>query len=275
VRHNPLTGTHTVWARLLKPDTVTQSALRVIGRRAEAQLQCETTDTRYGKDGYRLDLRGINLQAIDISGLEFSNALLFGARMEGANLDEVRLERAQLREARMEGSNLGGARMKEANLKGAHLDGAFLIRAQMDWAFLELAGLQGAYLEDAQLEGAFLMKARMEGANLAGARMEGANLSGARMDEVVLYKTRMNASTSFSPSTLRGAGLKEINLSEVHADRDRLSELLSEAFGDHSVRLPEGVERPPHWPEEDLEESEWLQQWNAFRRKIGYVPPDD
>ena len=71
-----------------------------------------------GYSGYRLDLRGANLQGADLSAKRpdasdavFSGALIQGARMEGANLSLARMEGADLSGARMEGADLFMARM--------------------------------------------------------------------------------------------------------------------------------------------------------------------
>lgn len=56
----------------------------------------EDTDTRYGPDGYQMDLRATNLQAVDITRLNFKKARLQGARLKGAILMEARMEGAFL-----------------------------------------------------------------------------------------------------------------------------------------------------------------------------------
>ncbi|MCC5984089.1 MAG: pentapeptide repeat-containing protein, partial [Rhodobacteraceae bacterium] len=58
--------------------------------------------------GYRLDLRGTNLQGADLAHGRFQGARFDAARMEGATLTEARMEGAILVEARMEGAILAG-----------------------------------------------------------------------------------------------------------------------------------------------------------------------
>ncbi|WP_439570161.1 pentapeptide repeat-containing protein, partial [Roseovarius mucosus] len=123
--------------------------------------------------GYRLDLRGANLQGTDLSAKRpdasdavFAGLLLVGTRIEGANLSEARMEGADLNAARMEGANLSRARMEGADLSAARIEGAKLFGTRMG----------NANLLWARMEGASLSGARMEGASLSGARMEGASL---------------------------------------------------------------------------------------------------
>jgi uncharacterized protein YjbI with pentapeptide repeats len=260
--------------------------------------------------GYRLDLRGANLQGADMAAKQpdgsdavFSAALFDGARMEGAKLRQARMEVANLRQARMEGAklrqawmegaDLGRARMEgasfwEARMEGANLwlarmEGAELWRARMEGTTLGLARMEGADLGRTRMEGANLGLARMEGAdlhetrmegtNLRRARMEGADLGRARMEGAVFWQARMDSTTSLIAATLRGAALREVDYSSVPISEAQVKS----TFGDASVKLPEGIARPAHWPDWELPwegecafESEW-QKWQADPE--GYIPP--
>jgi hypothetical protein len=86
--------------------------------------------------GYRLDLRGANLQRADLSDAILSGAKFNGARMEGVNFGAARMEGANLQQARMEGANLQQARIEGANLQQARMEGANLWQARMEGADL-------------------------------------------------------------------------------------------------------------------------------------------
>lgn len=178
--------------------------------------------------GYRLDLRGANLQRADLaagqpdgSDAVFSGARLDGARMEGARLDAVRMVGASPEGAPREGSRLHGARME-----GASLDGTWM-------------------------QGASLREARMEGTSLVGVPMMGASLYRARMD---------------------GAELRKTNLTEsLHLT----TEQLATAFGDASVRLPEGLDPPAHWSKRELDNLSFFAEHTRWRSNpAAYTPPD-
>jgi len=204
--------------------------------------------------GYRLDLRGANLQGADLaagqpdgSDAVFSGARLDGARMEGASLARARMEGARLVGARMEGASLVGARMEGARLDGARMEGvsldwarmegARLYKARMEGASLNGARMEGASLRGARMEGASLSEARMEGASLRGARMEGASLDAARMEGASLIGARMEGA-SLDGTRMEGAFLWDTNLSGATGLRPKP---LATSFGDGSVTLPKGM----------------------------------
>jgi uncharacterized protein YjbI with pentapeptide repeats len=140
-------------------------------------------------------------------------------------------------------------------LKRRDLTGTDLRRADLTGARME-----GADLRAARMEGALLMQARMEGADLFKARMEGAVLIGARMDR----------STSLTDATLRGASVRDVDYSSVGLSDDQVNSM----FGDGSVTLPPGMDRPPHWPKHELGSSEFQRQWRLWQSDPAtYTPP--
>ncbi|WP_323036643.1 pentapeptide repeat-containing protein [Pararhodobacter sp.] len=227
-----------------------------------------------GYTGYRLDLRGANLQGADMTKGRYQTARSEKTRLEGADLRQARMEGADLRQARMEGAILRQARMEGAVLTQARMEGAILGLARMEGADLMLARMEGADLGLARMEGAILRLARMEGADLTQARMEGADLWLARMEGAVLtlarmegailglarmegailglarmegadlWLARMDASTSLNLATLTGAKLREVDYSNVRIS----AEQVNASFGDASVILPEALRpAPDHW----------------------------
>ena len=251
------------WARnRLKPRTDVQTALSVIGRRSPRQIELEKASGSSRHDeGYRLDLRETNLQSANLAQLDLRTALLSKARMEGA----------YLRWAQLQGADLGGAQLQGADLWRAQLQGADLWIAQLQGAYLWEAHLQGANLVEAQLQGADLLEAQLQGADLGRAQLQGAYLLEAQLQGAYLWEAQFSDATSFRPATLRGAGLKDVDLSMLTFDPDHLKE----TFGDSDVILPEGYPRPAHWRPKDAEPLEWFQfqtEWRAFQDRIGYVP---
>jgi len=185
--------------------------------------------------GYRLDLRGANLQRADMSGRCFAGALLQGARMEGAGLRRARMEGADLRRARMEGANLEGARMEAADLRRA------------------------------RMEGAGLRRARMEAADLEGARMEGADLRRARMD----------VDTSLTAATLRGAAVRDVSLPEGLLSTEQIATMFGDGSVTLPGIAPGGEGWPAHWPTRELGMHEFYYEWRKWQADPeGYRPPD-
>jgi len=240
----------------------------------------EWTESLRAYRGYRLDLRGANLQGAALSARHpgsydavFSAARLEDARMEGAVLWGARMEGAVLWGARMEGANLREAQMAGTDLQQARMEVAFLLQARMEGAFLLEARMEGADLTLVQMEGAKLWGARMAAARLRGAWMEGAFLSGARMEGADLRGARMDSRTSLSVATLRVAALRQVDYSDATISDDQIKS----AFGDASVTLPAGMSRPDHWPEWELPDGDahaYDAEWRKWRDDPeGYTPP--
>ena len=216
--------------------------------------------------GYRLDLRGTNLQRADLSDLALSGARLNGARVEGAYLSEARMEGAYLSGARMEGADLSEARMEWADLREARMEGADLTRARMEVANPCRARMEGADLTRARMEGADLSWARMEGAVLSAARMEGADLTLARMD----------AATDLTGAVVSKATVRYVDYSGVRISMDQVKSM----FGDATVTLPNGItpaspDWPAHWPKFELDWDDFSTEYEKWRADpTTYTPPD-
>jgi hypothetical protein len=86
-------------------------------------------------------------------------------------------------------------------------------------------GLQGANLAEANLERVLLQRAKLEEAHLVGANLAGANLHEVNLKE----------------ADLSGAFLQEIT-------KERLTQTqIDEAVGNDATKLPDHLQRPPHW----------------------------
>ena len=249
------------WVETLEPpSTDIQAAMSVIGRRGTKQINKEKQDKSHYDDGYRLDLRDTNLTRIDINGLNFANAIFDGAHLQGAYLVGAHLERANLDSAHLERANLDWAHLERANLSSAHLEGANLSSAHLERAFLDWAHLERANLIKAHLQGAYLRGAHLQGAYLVGAHLEGARLSGAHLDE----------NTSLKVATLAGAAFRKVSLLNV----DISIEQVKSTFGDASVTRPNGMNKPTHWDDENLDLGDFLTKWREWQKTIGYTPPE-
>lgn len=264
------------------------AAIEVIGRRSDRQIAIEEArPVRRSTQRYRLDLRGTNLQAADLSNLHLANVLLTGARLDGTDLRDARLDGADLRDVRLDGANLGrtrlqgadlrGARLEGASLSGARLDGSNLRGARLEAAVLRETRLSGVNLGEARLDAADLSRARMDGANLRAAGLEAANLREARLDAANLLGARLDPATRFAPASLRGAGLRALDLTTPALPAETLTERLAEAFGDASVRLPPGLAAGSgplaHWSAEALEEDAFYARWRSFQQATGRPTP--
>ncbi|TDL86810.1 pentapeptide repeat-containing protein [Meridianimarinicoccus aquatilis] len=294
---------------ILKPRADFDSALAVL-----AQLP-KTQKTKAPAPQFRTDLSRINLQRCDLAGYDFShmnldfaqfqNARLFETKFSGASLkhanfagatlmlavlDHADLSSAKLERADLANSSLIGATFTKAsfsrkaalfnsNMRDIDLRGASLIKAKLNNSNLQRAKLQHARLDKAELNhadlrNAILTDASLEQAELKRTWIDGADFSGSNLFEVE-FEWKKN---SFSPKSLRGAGLASVDLShpfQCGKVKD-LGALLSQSFGDASVKLPEGLKagQPPleHWSTQNLDLNDFKNAWRRHQSDIGYIP---
>lgn len=217
------------------------------------------------RDLTRVDLRRANLREAHME-----SAKLWGARMGGADLLGVRMEGADLRSALLERANLESAKMQGAFLPDAQLKEANLSRARIERAVLRRASTIGTEFVAARMEGTDLSSARMDEALLRFAQMNGADLSEAHMDGADLNSAHMDRKTTITATKFQGAGIKDVDFSKVNISDNQVSD----AFGDASVILPEGVPHPDHWPDWNLDVGTFNIEWRKWRANPeGYAPP--
>jgi uncharacterized protein YjbI with pentapeptide repeats len=273
-----------------------------------APVDKETTETfKAGLDawkaklqayrGYRLDLRGANLQGADMAAKQpdgsdavFSGALLQGARIEGANLRMALIVGALLEKAQMKGGDFENAKMDsavcwEVQMEGTilnwvHINGADIWEARMEGAYLMGARMERTTISEVGMEAADLSAARVDGAEFTETQMEGAVLTAARMEGASLNRVRMDGSTTLSVDTLAGAALRHMDCRAMQLSDDHLRM----CFGDATVILPKGIRPPWHWPDWELPDfgehsfkKEWREWYNTpheyYRRHEHYTSP--
>jgi uncharacterized protein YjbI with pentapeptide repeats len=140
----------------------------------------------------------------------------------------------------LQGANLERANLAEANLAGANLERVHLQRANLAEANLAEANLAGANLAEANLVDANLHKGKLEEANLVGANLAGANLREANLERANLGWANL-LEANLKEADLSGAFLQEIT-------KDRLTQTqINEALGNDATKLPDHLQRPPHW----------------------------
>jgi uncharacterized protein YjbI with pentapeptide repeats len=79
---------------------------------------------------------------------------------------------------------------------------------------------------------------------------------------------QIDAKTRFRPASLRGAALRVVDLSAVSLRRA----ILDGSFGDGSVTLPEGMERPAGWAAEELDGAAFAERLAAHRAALNGTP---
>jgi uncharacterized protein YjbI with pentapeptide repeats len=211
------------------------TAILTVIKRRDAQSR-----EREQSENWRLDLSSTDLKGANLGGTHLERAILTGVHLEAAYLAEAHLDEAILGEAHLEKAHLQKACLERAYLAEAHLDEAILVEARLGSALLLDARLEGALLNGAHLERTILLNAHLKGANLLNAHLEGANLGGARLEGAIFGKAHLEG------ANLTGARLEGTDLREVTG---LVQAQIDEAFGNAATKLPEGLARPPHWPQ--------------------------
>lgn len=135
-----------------------------------------------------LDLRGTNLNQVDLSNLPF-------ARIRGGltwdEWNEATEQQREMAAVLMQDSNLRGAHLEGARFRGAHLERSnlkytYLERTQFRYTHLEEANLGGAFLNGTDLYNATLSDEKHIGPSLCDIRWGDVNLSVMKWSEVVI-----------------------------------------------------------------------------------------
>lgn len=192
-----------------------------------AQITARQQEWLDHRQTYLNNLRRPNLRRSDLR-----KAHMYGAFLPNVDLSGSAMGKAYLRNAQMENVNLASAQLIRADLSGAQLAGANLSGADMTKAKFSMA----------QLHGAYFVNTRMREADFSYAILEGALFlaRGSRGGPMQLYYT------SFKDAILRWAAFSNVDLNSA---RDNITEKqIQQTFGDASVRLPETMQPPCHWP---------------------------
>ncbi len=162
----------------------------------------------------RTDLKGARFVDAELSMADFAKARLAGADLSGANMVKTQGDRANFKQAKLMGVDMTKAEMSRTDFSGADFTGAVMVKAELGRAVLA-----GARLDRVDLSRAEIARAILKGASLAGSNLE----------DAYTYLTRFEG-TDLS----QAEGLDQFQLDV--------------ACGDDDTVLPEGLERPAHWP---------------------------
>ena len=165
------------------------------------------------------DLNGVDLRYATLSGANLSNTNLTGANLKhtdisGANLSNTNLTGADLRYSNLPEANLSNTNLSGANLRYANLTGANLSRVDMSNEDLRKIDLIEVNMSDTNPTGANLLDANFGELNLSGTALMYADLSGANLNGVDLRNKDLTG-TNLSGVDLRNKDLSGANLSGV------------------------------------------------------------
>ncbi|PVH28608.1 pentapeptide repeat-containing protein [Pararhodobacter oceanensis] len=243
-------------------------AIKVLKFRNKEQIKIERSKHEIGVTGYQLDLSYTNLQKTDLNdgnfcnvnfrGSLFDKAMMSNADFRHANLLDTSAIMASARGSKFAGANLG------VNFTHAILDESEFTFIEDDRPFSSFNG-RYAKFKYAQLHNArirfrgdpYSFRNWVIGADFSNAHMQGCIFDGFNN----LFEHQW-------PERFNDAGKREKGLAFYRCELtknivDRCS--LAWCFGDGSVTIPEGTERPRHWPTAKLSWHDYKIQYEIWR----------
>jgi uncharacterized protein YjbI with pentapeptide repeats len=141
----------------------------------------------------------------------------------------------------------------------SHLEGGNFSSASVDGATFNQSDLMGAFFYSARLRGAAFINSELYGVRFSGANLNGGSFRESLLAGAEFGWTNLNA-TSFEKGNIAGASFFAADLSKSKAlDFGGLAE----ALGDTSTKLPEGMNRPPSWPDREVP---WKERFDMIER---------
>jgi uncharacterized protein YjbI with pentapeptide repeats len=170
-------------------------------------------------NGIFLDLHGSDLEGAvfgrDNPRANYNTTYLYNTNLQYASIIGVSMPKADFTDSNLRGANLADANLSRANFQNAQLNHAQI--GGRPFGYSGKLDLSGSRFQDAQLDEATFLDVDLSGANFQGAKLNGVLLCGA---------------------DLRGA--KHLTQDQLNATDDGFD-----------IRLPEGLEEPQAWSEDD------------------------
>ncbi|WP_299589451.1 pentapeptide repeat-containing protein [uncultured Tateyamaria sp.] len=266
------------WARQLpEPRPDIQNAIQTLGRLPKiANAAFRSVE---------IDLRGSNLQGLDLRRLNFAHANFDGAYLQGSDLSDCNMVRCSFKEAKLQlavaqratfvEANFFSARLQNADFRRANLTSAALKNARCQQIDLRHAILRKAKLVHTKLQFAELGHSNLRFAHLGKTFLQGARLERARAQGAMLKNPQFNADTSARTTDFTGASFQDY---DFNAGLLVISSF-ADIFADGTCKLmDESGERirPDHWPDEELSQTDFRKRRGIWQATLppGWDQPD-
>ena len=133
------------------------------------------------------------------------------------------------------------------------------------------ADLRGADLRDGDFAQAWFWHSNFQFAWLARTNLEGANVNDATLSYARLIKTRFDAKTNLQNTLFDKACVFNTDFSKTGVTQEQLSQM----FASVDTRVPPGLTRPTHWPDQTSPNSKFWNAYEAWRGDQHPTPPPD
>ncbi|PYG29920.1 uncharacterized protein YjbI with pentapeptide repeats [Pelagimonas varians] len=241
------------WAKALKiARSDIENAVQMLGRLADI-------NGVYSQN-LEIDLRRANLQAMDLKRLSYPSANFDHAQMQGALLSHSSLENASFCHADMK-----NAVLYKISASFAFFTGTIMQSAVLDFSTFTKADFTGAKLNRAKLQGCDLTQAHLTGAIMKSTSFAAADIRMVHLRGIVICED-----ADLTMANLQGSAVKGSDFGQLQHIADHLDTV----FGDDTTRLPNGVSKLNHWPQEELSFGDFEVQWRKWTMTIDIDIPE-
>lgn len=243
-------------------------ALKVIGRRTSKQRSIErkwlagtrqSSGTKMKKaatandtedafaDGYRIDLRGVNLQKINLSDLDFSGTLFDNARLEGSNFANCLLIGVSLYDTNLIGAHLYNVDLTSATGRSTKFESAYLCASTMNCVRFFDCDFNGVNFSNSVMISADFERSRFICSSFVSAEMRDCKFMNTNL--FFSYFAPVKAvGTDFSGANMKQADLTNANLEGAEIQQEAINNTKSNG----NTRIPNNLIKPPTWKYTDL-----------------------
>lgn len=188
----------------LAGQTLTRGEVEFLLRPYDGPGQQGPGSLEEGRGGF--DLRGANLDGVDLSDLPLPGCFLGSYGTTPATMRHVNLMRCNLENAFLADVDLSGS-----NALGLSAVGMRASRAVFDGCDMDVSNLMGARLDRASFKGATVRWANLEGSSLWESSLRGCDLTGSKLVGADLRRSVMNRDTELSGLRLDGARVADVD----------------------------------------------------------------
>lgn len=147
------------------------------------------------------------------------------------------------------------------NLNNSGLTGADLSHLDLSFFSFRRSDLTGASLQYAKTFGAVFSDAILDSTRFDHATFRHSKVAGSEFRNVDISPLILDPETTLESANFSGSVVRKVSIPTGH----QCLNFLNEMFGDGSVSLPIGLQRPMHWPTEDLSFEDFWNRWRAWQ----------
>ncbi|WP_439570086.1 pentapeptide repeat-containing protein, partial [Roseovarius mucosus] len=247
-----------IYARLeggSTPRVDIQAAISVLARRKAERVESEKLRK------YRLDLRGCNLQNVDFGAGAWENAIFDKSSLDQAMLACSNLENASFDSCSFEKTDFKGAILTHISAKGATFRYVRISEDNENVAILNNVDKLAAKFDRCRFE-SLLIANDFHATILSNSTFIWCQFTHDWFFAIATHKKL--ESCHFNGCSIRNLSFRSGG-TKVEIDR---------FFGDGSVTLSDGMDRPQKWPIDALDDTQFQNEWRKWQfDPENYVPP--